>query len=227
MGIMNHLAGFTLRELVGGVCHVLGISLAAEGAAKVTDFLQHRFSDRSLELLDALKAANERAWRSLEVALAGESFWSFLADRAATTRILDELVAAGRLGQKSGAGFYSYAKSSRGADDPAFAALLDKVRRDRRTISPEEITDRLFLPMLTEASRCLSEGIVRDPGDVDMGLILGIGFPTFRGGLLRWADTEGLDKILSRLTKYEALGKRFEPTELLRQRAAAEKGFYG
>src|SRR5262249_35402787 len=90
------------------------------------------------------------------------------ADRAAPSRILDELVAAGRLGQKSGAGFYSYAKSSRGADDPAFAALLEKVRRGHRAIGQEEITDRLFLPMLTEASRVLSEGIVRDPGDVDM-----------------------------------------------------------
>jgi len=107
------------------------------------------------------------------------------------------------------------------------AAVLEKIRTDKRTISQEEITDRLFLPMLTEATRVLAEGIVRDPADVDMGLILGIGFPTFRGGLLRWADTEGLDKVLSRLTKYETLGKRFEPTDLLRQRAAAGKGFYG
>ena len=50
-----------------------------------------------------------------------------------------------------------------------------------------EITDRLFLPMLLEATRVLEEGIVREPGDVDMGLILGIGFPPFRGGILRWA----------------------------------------
>ena len=55
----------------------------------------------------------------------------------------------------------------------------------------EEITDRLFLPMLTEASRVLMEGIVREPADVDMGLILGIGFPPFRGGILRWADARG------------------------------------
>ena len=50
--------------------------------------------------------------------------------------------------------------------------------------------------MLTEASRCLSEGIVRDPGDVDMGLILGIGFPAWRGGILRWADEMGMAKVL-------------------------------
>jgi 3-hydroxyacyl-CoA dehydrogenase/enoyl-CoA hydratase/3-hydroxybutyryl-CoA epimerase/3-hydroxyacyl-CoA dehydrogenase/enoyl-CoA hydratase/3-hydroxybutyryl-CoA epimerase/enoyl-CoA isomerase len=148
------------------------------------------------------------------------------ADRAVNTRVLDELVKAGRLGQKSGAGFYSYAKGSRGVDDPTLDAILDKCRTSRREISPEAITDRLFLPMLTEASRVLSEGIVRDPGDVDMGLILGIGFPTFRGGLLRWADEAGLGNVLQKLKKYEHLGARFQPTEQMRRLAAEGKGFY-
>ena len=63
----------------------------------------------------------------LDTALyAGRVVNTAFADRAKTTRILEELVAAGRLGQKSGAGFYSYAKGSRGSDDPAFAAILDR-----------------------------------------------------------------------------------------------------
>src|SRR6266571_595764 len=69
------------------------------------------------------------------------------------------------------------------------------------------------------------EGIVREPGDVDMGLILGIGFPAFRGGILRWADALGLSKVLDKLQKYEKLGVRFQPTEQLRQLASAGKGF--
>jgi 3-hydroxyacyl-CoA dehydrogenase len=73
----------------------------------------------------------------------------------------------------------------------------------------------------------LAEGIVRDPADVDMGLILGIGFPAFRGGLLRWADTVGLDKILKTLAKYESLGPRFRPTEQMRRLAAENRGFFG
>jgi 3-hydroxyacyl-CoA dehydrogenase/enoyl-CoA hydratase/3-hydroxybutyryl-CoA epimerase/3-hydroxyacyl-CoA dehydrogenase/enoyl-CoA hydratase/3-hydroxybutyryl-CoA epimerase/enoyl-CoA isomerase len=157
---------------------------------------------------------------------AGRVINTAFADRAAPTRILDELVAAGRLGQKSGAGFYSYAKGSRGADDPALAAILEKCRTGRRQVGVEEITDRLFLPMLTEASRVLTEGIVREPGDVDMGLILGIGFPPFRGGILRWADDQGLAKMLERLKKYEHLGPRFQPTEQMRRLAAEGKGFY-
>lgn len=148
------------------------------------------------------------------------------ADRAKSSRILDELVSAGRLGQKSGAGFYSYAKGSRGMDDPALAGFLDKCRIGKRTIGLEEITDRLFLPMLTEASRVLAEGIVRQPSDVDMGLILGIAFPAHRGGLLRWADSLGLAKVVEKLKGYEKLGSRFQPTEEMRKLASAGKGFY-
>jgi 3-hydroxyacyl-CoA dehydrogenase/enoyl-CoA hydratase/3-hydroxybutyryl-CoA epimerase/3-hydroxyacyl-CoA dehydrogenase/enoyl-CoA hydratase/3-hydroxybutyryl-CoA epimerase/enoyl-CoA isomerase len=158
---------------------------------------------------------------------AGRVINTAFADRAVSTRILDELVAAGRLGQKSGAGFYSYAKGPRGADDPALEAILARCRTGRREISKEEITDRLFLPMLTEASRVLTEGIVREPGDVDMGLILGIGFPAFRGGLLRWADSLGLPAVLEKLRKCEALGPRYAPTEQMKKLAAAGRGFYG
>jgi len=157
---------------------------------------------------------------------AGNVVNTAFADRAKTTRILDELVGAGRLGQKSGAGFYSYTKGSRGLDDPAFSAILERCRTGRRQVDQEEITDRLFLPMLVEASRVLEEGIVREPSDVDMGLILGIGFPAFHGGLFRWADTLGLARVMESLQRYEKLGPRFHPTEQLRQLAAAGKGFY-
>jgi 3-hydroxyacyl-CoA dehydrogenase/enoyl-CoA hydratase/3-hydroxybutyryl-CoA epimerase/enoyl-CoA isomerase len=158
---------------------------------------------------------------------AGQVFNTAFADRAAATRIFDELVAGGRLGQKSGAGFYSYSKGSRGLDDPALEPILQRCRTANRSPSAEEMTDRLFLPMLTEASRVLSEGIVREPGDVDMSLILGIGFPPFRGGLLRWADEQGLPALLNKLAAYQSLGPRFHPTEQMKQLAAAGKGFYG
>jgi 3-hydroxyacyl-CoA dehydrogenase/enoyl-CoA hydratase/3-hydroxybutyryl-CoA epimerase/enoyl-CoA isomerase len=158
---------------------------------------------------------------------AGKVIAAAFPDRGVSTSLIAELVQAGRLGQKSGSGFYAYPKGPKGVDDPALNAVLAKVRKAPRVVSPEEITDRLFLPMLTEASRVLTEGVVREPADVDMGLILGIGFPAFRGGLLRWADSEGLPKLVARLEKCAALGKRFEPTEQLRQLAAQGKGFYG
>lgn len=159
---------------------------------------------------------------------AGRVIETAFPDRAVKTKIIDDLVAAGRRGQKSGAGFYSYAKGTRGVDDPALADFLAKCRRPggRADLSADEITDRLFLPMLTEASRVLMEGIVREPADVDMGLILGIGFPPFRGGILRWADEMGLPAVLAKLKKYEALGPRFQPTEQMKKLAAEGKGFY-
>jgi 3-hydroxyacyl-CoA dehydrogenase len=70
------------------------------------------------------------------------------------------------------------------------------------------------------------ENIVREPGDVDMGLILGLGFPTFKGGILRWADEVGMSKILEMMRKYESLGARFQATEQMRKLAAEGKGFY-
>ncbi len=156
-------------------------------------------------------------------------------DRAKDTRIVGELVKAGRLGQKTGAGFYSYAKGSRGIDDPALAGFLEKCRKTSPPlakggpggVSREELTDRMFLAMLVEASLVLTENIVRDPADVDLGLLLGIGFPPFRGGLLRWADSEGLANILKRLSKYEALGKRYQATDQMKKLAQAGKGFFG
>ena len=111
-------------------------------------------------------------------------------------------------------------------DDPAFAEILAKYQKKTGTFTPEELQDRLILPMLTEASRVLDEGIVREAGDVDMGLILGIGFPPHRGGILNWADTVGLNKIVEKLEKYSPLGKRFEPTDAMRRLAKSGKGFY-
>jgi 3-hydroxyacyl-CoA dehydrogenase/enoyl-CoA hydratase/3-hydroxybutyryl-CoA epimerase/enoyl-CoA isomerase len=164
----------------------------------------------------------------LDTALyAGRVLQQAFPDRFVESRIVAELVQAGRLGQKSGAGFYNYSRDPKhGSDDPALEPILERCRRGKRSLSNEEITDRLFLPMLLEATRVLSEQIVRDAGDVDMGLILGTGFPAWRGGILRWADEIGLASILEKCQRYQDLGVRFQPTELLRQLAAANGKFY-
>lgn len=147
-------------------------------------------------------------------------------DRVVETPILDELVKAGRLGQKSGAGFRKFDVKGKPSPDPALGAALDKHRAGARVPDEAEITDRLFLAMLLEATRVLEEGIVREPSDVDMGLIYGIGFPPFRGGILRWADTEGAARVVEKLAAYSRLGRRFEPTESLQKMAATGGRFY-
>ena len=80
--------------------------------------------------------------------------------------------------------------------------------------------------MLLEATRLVEEGIVTDVRDVDLGLIFGIGFPPFKGGLFFWADTLGAAAIVEKLGPYESLGKRYEPTALLKEHAKSGRKFY-
>lgn len=148
-------------------------------------------------------------------------------DRIVETQLLGHLVEAGRLGKKSGAGFRTYTgKKGTPAEDPALAPFLERDRIGSRKIEDDEVQDRLLLAMLLEAVRTLEDQIVREPMHVDMGLILGIGFPPFRGGLLKWCDNVGAQNILERISKYAGLGKRFEPTAEFTAMARAGKKFY-
>jgi 3-hydroxyacyl-CoA dehydrogenase / enoyl-CoA hydratase / 3-hydroxybutyryl-CoA epimerase / enoyl-CoA isomerase len=163
-----------------------------------------------------------------DVALfAGNVVATAYSDRADMSPILEDLVQSGRLGNKTGKGFRRYeGPKGKPSADPDFAPILEKHRKDSREFTPEEITERLFLPMLLEATRVLEDGIVSEPSHVDLGLLLGIGFPAFRGGILHWCDTEGASSIVERLGKYAELGKRFEPTDsLLAQTSSGERYF--
>ncbi len=145
---------------------------------------------------------------------AGQVMLAGYRDRTVETPLLGDMVKSGRLGRKSGAGFRKFVgKKQTPTADPEFLPILERNRVASRQIGDEEIEDRLLLTMLLEAVRLLEEKIVREPMHVDMGLILGIGFPPFRGGLLRWCDNVGAGKILARVSKYASLGKRFQPTE--------------
>lgn len=146
-------------------------------------------------------------------------------DRTVETPILETLVELGRLGRKSGAGLRRFVRG-KPVSDPEVESILETHRTDHRQIEEDEIQDRLFLSMLLEATRALEEDIVRTPDDLDMGLILGIGFPSFRGGILRWCDTEGAAPTLGRIERYSSLGKRFQPTELLKGIAGSNRRFY-
>jgi len=157
---------------------------------------------------------------------AGKVVHAAYPDRAVSSPILIEMLETGG-GGKSALKFYNTkGKGSKPEPNPAVLAIIAKHQAGGQPLDEAEITDRLFLPMLLEATRVLEEGIVREPGDVDMGLILGIGFPPFKGGILRWADTVGAAKIVEKLAKYAPLGKRFEPTESLQKLARDGGTFY-
>jgi 3-hydroxyacyl-CoA dehydrogenase/enoyl-CoA hydratase/3-hydroxybutyryl-CoA epimerase/3-hydroxyacyl-CoA dehydrogenase/enoyl-CoA hydratase/3-hydroxybutyryl-CoA epimerase/enoyl-CoA isomerase len=103
---------------------------------------------------------------------------------------------------------------------------LETYVRGNKTYTPDELQVRLFMPMLLEATRVLEEKKVRDVRDIDLGLIFGLGFPPFKGGLLFWADTVGAKKLLEMLAPWEHLGERFAPTPLLRRMAEEGSKFY-
>ncbi|MBN1346681.1 MAG: enoyl-CoA hydratase/isomerase family protein [Phycisphaerae bacterium] len=151
-------------------------------------------------------------------------------DRAQPAQLVPKLVEMGRLGQKSDAGFMAYESKrgkKRGKPDGVVAKLVDEIGRRQSDVPDDEtILDRLFLSMLAEACRLLEENIVRKHEDVDFGLIFGIGFPPFRGGLLRWADTIGAQTAVDKLAKLAPLGKRFEAPEMLKEMAKSGKSFY-
>ncbi len=158
---------------------------------------------------------------------AGEVLIKAYSDRAVDVPIMKELMKAGRLGKKTGAGFRKFAGTKgRPVNDPEFDQYLERCRTDEREFTESEIQDRLFISMLTEAARIMEENIVREPSHADMGMILGTGFPPFRGGLLKWCDTEGVGKLVERASELSPLGKRFEPPKLLRDMAANNELFY-
>jgi 3-hydroxyacyl-CoA dehydrogenase/enoyl-CoA hydratase/3-hydroxybutyryl-CoA epimerase/3-hydroxyacyl-CoA dehydrogenase/enoyl-CoA hydratase/3-hydroxybutyryl-CoA epimerase/enoyl-CoA isomerase len=169
----------------------------------------------------------------IDVAIhAGRTMAAAFPGRVMAAPIVEKLFELGRIGQKAGKGFFDYApakagKPPRGTDSAEVAKLIDGCRTAQpRKFSQEELTDRLFLPMLVEATLILEDKIVTDVRDVDLGLILGIGFPPFKGGLFFWADQIGVAKIVEKLKQYAALGKRYEPTAMLTKLAASNARFY-
>ncbi|QDU91594.1 Fatty acid oxidation complex subunit alpha [Pirellulimonas nuda] len=143
-------------------------------------------------------------------------------DRMQAASIVPRLVEADRLGQKNGRGFFDYpsskpGKTPRGEPSAEVDAMLEVDSPVDVAELPYDLADRLLLPMLLEATRAIEDGIVADVRDVDLALILGIGFPPHKGGLFFWADQVGADAILQRLETLTPLGSRFEPTAMLQE----------
>ena len=137
-------------------------------------------------------------------------------DRIEASPVIPALVKSGRLGRKSGCGFYRYAAAASRprmlGPDAGAAELIRRYGLPGRETSDRAIADRLLLPMLLEALRVLEEGVVRDGRDIDLAVIHALGFPAFRGGLLAWADTLGAAEIVRRLELLADLGPRMRPT---------------
>ena len=138
----------------------------------------------------------------------------------------EALAAAGRLGRKNGKGFYEYEGGKRRGPAPQAYELLEVRTPETSSLPAEVIEARCVLPMVNEAAHCLEDRIVRDASKLDLAMIFGTGFPPFRGGLLRYADSLGLDRVFARLDDLaERLGPRFAPADLIQSLANSGKTF--
>lgn len=143
------------------------------------------------------------------------------------SQVVQHLFDDKRLGQKTGRGFYIYAGKDPIPDHRYVENVVSKIGGERRDISNEEIRDRLVLSILNESALCLQEGLVANPGEIDMSMIMGTGFPPFRGGPLRLIDQQGVQFIVNQLEYYaETRGARFAPCDLLKEMAAKNEKFY-
>ncbi|WP_225412264.1 fatty acid oxidation complex subunit alpha FadJ [Stigmatella hybrida] len=145
--------------------------------------------------------------------------------RLAAPKTLDRVIEDGRLGRKNKKGFYTY-NGKKKEVDPSVYALLP-TGQDRKAIDRAEMAERCVLQMVNEAVRCLGEGILRSPRDGDVGAIFGLGFPPFRGGPFRYADSLTPAALLQRLEHYhDTFGERFAPAPLLVETVKAGKTFH-
>jgi 3-hydroxyacyl-CoA dehydrogenase len=143
--------------------------------------------------------------------------------------ILERIVAAGRLGQKAGKGFYRYEGRTR-LPDPEVTALIEAASTElgirRRAIGDQEILDRLLHPLVNEGARILDEGVAIRAGDIDIVYVNGYGFPAYRGGPMYWAEQSGLERVVETMRRLAAThGARWRPAELLERLAASGKGW--
>ena len=144
-------------------------------------------------------------------------------------RVPDALVEQGRLGQKSGGGFYDYDPATRAKTQaPVALEIIEReaaaIGIERRDIDSDEIVDRLIFALVNEGMRIIDEGIAQRSGDIDVVYVYGYGFPAWRGGPMQYANEVGLEKVLARINEFrERFGEDWMPAPLLEQLVAEGK----
>ncbi|MBS3018921.1 Fatty acid oxidation complex subunit alpha [Comamonas sp. PE63] len=168
----------------------------------------------------------------------GDIGWATRKRRAATrdpkaryVEIADRICENGWFGQKTGRGFYLYPQGARiGQPDPEVLAIVD-AERARKGVTPrpftaEEIMRRYMAAMVNEGAKVVGEGIALRPLDVDVTFISGYGFPRHRGGPMKWADMQGLPKVLADIEAFAKEDALFwKPAPLLQKLVAEGKDF--
>jgi 3-hydroxyacyl-CoA dehydrogenase/enoyl-CoA hydratase/3-hydroxybutyryl-CoA epimerase len=150
---------------------------------------------------------------------------AFASRMGETSKVVDALYADGRYGKKNGKGVYKYENGKRTSPDPAVYKLVGVARP--HPVDARNAVERMIFAMVNEAALILEERIVGSAGELDLAMIMGTGFPPFRGGLLRYADSLGVPYILARLDELSTkVGGRFKAGAPLRRLAETDGKFY-
>ncbi|RID50756.1 hypothetical protein BRARA_H01462 [Brassica rapa] len=149
-------------------------------------------------------------------------------DRMFSSPLTELLLKSGRNGKINGRGYYIYEKGSKPKPDSSVLSVVEESRKLTNimpggkpiSVSDKEIVEMILFPVVNEACRVLDEGVVIRASDLDVASVLGMSFPSYRGGLLFWADTVGPKYIYERLKRLsETYGGFFKPSRYLEERA--------
>ncbi|KAL2555203.1 Peroxisomal fatty acid beta-oxidation multifunctional protein AIM1 [Forsythia ovata] len=157
-----------------------------------------------------------------------KEFSSSFADRTFQSPLLELLMKNGRNGKNNGTGYYIYEKGSKPKPDPSVLPIIEESRRLTNimhggkpiSVTDQEIVEMILFPVVNEACRVLDEGVVVRASDLDIASVLGMSFPSYRGGIVFWADTIGADHVYRSLKKWsEQYGNFYKPSRFLEERA--------
>ncbi len=160
----------------------------------------------------------------------GKNFEKSFGDRWKMSPIYELVYQTGCYGRKTGAGWLDYS-SEKPVPNSKVQEVIEKYLKEKgikpKKFSNKEIIDRMLARAINEAAYMIQEEICDRPQDMDLAIIYGLGFPPYRGGILRYADTWGIRNVYEHLLKLEKEhGVRFKPASLLKEMAESGRTFY-
>ncbi|CAA3033421.1 peroxisomal fatty acid beta-oxidation multifunctional AIM1 [Olea europaea subsp. europaea] len=157
-----------------------------------------------------------------------KEFASYFPDRTFHSPLVELLMKNGRNGKNNGKGYYIYKKGSKPKPDPLVLPIVEESRMLTNImpsgksiiVTDQEIVEMILFPVVNEACRVLDEGIVIRASDLDVASVLGMSFPSYRGGIIFWADSIGADHVYQSLKKWsQVYGNFYKPSSFLEERA--------
>jgi 3-hydroxyacyl-CoA dehydrogenase/enoyl-CoA hydratase/carnithine racemase len=159
-----------------------------------------------------------------------KNFEKAFGERWKMNPLYERVYQTGCYGRKTGAGWFDYS-GEKPVPNPKVVAVIENFLKEKgvgsKSMTPQEIVDRMMARAINEAVLMIQEGICDRPQDMDLAMIYGTGFPPYRGGILRYADTWGIGNVYQYLLKLEKEhGVRLKPCSLLKEMAEKGQTFY-